>query len=155
MYSIISLKGQGHQNCVHTDAVNAHRRDQVRSVFLLAEVGRPLLWSALVHSPLPSGPPKLQRTRGLVKIADQRQRTTEMELPLFRIFWPNLSNVSKRRNDQTMGGQQNSELHDSQLRNSQLRNSQLRNSQLRHAVDYSENSSSGIAELPTSSSGLQ
>jgi hypothetical protein len=36
-----------------------------------------------------------------------------------------------------------------------LRNSELRNSELRHAVDYSENSGSGIAELRTSGSALQ
>ncbi len=31
----------------------------------------------------------------------------------------------------------------------------LRNSKLQHAVDYSENSGSGIAELRTNSRGLQ
>jgi hypothetical protein len=50
---------------------------------------------------------------------------------------------------------QNSELQNSELRNSELLNSELWNSKLRHAVDYSENSGTGRAELWTSSSGLQ
>jgi hypothetical protein len=49
----------------------------------------------------------------------------------------------------------NSELRKSELQNSELRNGKLRNSELRHDVDYNENSGSGIAELRTSSSGLQ
>ncbi len=46
-------------------------------------------------------------------------------------------------------------LRNSKLRSSELRNSKLLNRELRHAMDYSENSGSGIAELRISSSGLQ
>jgi uncharacterized protein YjbI with pentapeptide repeats len=57
---------------------------------------------------------------------------------------------SKLRNNEL----RNSELWNSELRNGELRNSVLWNSELRHAVNYSENSGSGIAELRTGSSGL-
>ncbi len=40
-----------------------------------------------------------------------------------------------------------SKLRGSKLQISKLRNSALRNNELQHAVDYSENSGSGIAEL--------
>jgi hypothetical protein len=43
----------------------------------------------------------------------------------------------------------NSVLRNSKLRNSEVRKSEVRNSELRHAVDYSENSDSGIAEFWT------
>ncbi len=46
-------------------------------------------------------------------------------------------------------------LRNSELRKSELQNSILQNSELGHAVDYSENSGSQIAELRTSSRGLQ
>jgi hypothetical protein len=49
----------------------------------------------------------------------------------------------------------NSKGQNSELLNSEPQNSKLQNSELQHAVDYSENSGSEIAELWTSSSGLQ
>ncbi len=72
-------------------------------------------------------------------IVGQRQRTTGIELPLFHCseFWPIFKNILNRRNYKIMG-----------------LILILRNSELRHAVDHSENSGSGIAELQTSDSTL-
>jgi hypothetical protein len=87
--------------------------------------------------------------------------------PLFCIFWPIFKNIPKRINYQIMelipilililrkSELRNSELRNSELWNSELRNSEQRNGKLCHAVDYSEYNGSGIAELQTSSSGLQ
>jgi hypothetical protein len=71
----------------------------------------------------------------LVKIVDQCQRTTEIELLLLCCseFWPILKKISNRRNYQIMGFILILILI-------------LRDGELQHAVDYSENSGSRIAE---------
>jgi hypothetical protein len=113
----------------------------------VAEVGRPLFWSA---DPLSVA----QRTTEM--IADQQTgknsapalAATEMELPLFRCsaFFGLFLKIFQGEEMSKYWGL---------IPILILMNSKLRNSELLHAVDYSENRGSGIAELRNSSIGLQ
>jgi hypothetical protein len=83
-----------------------------------------------------------------------------MELLLFCFFWPIFKNIYEKKLSNNRGLipipiLMNSKLWNSEFRKSELRNSKLRNSWLRHALDYSENSGSRIAELRTSGSALR